>query len=89
MRPTGAPGDQQAKKCVRRAPIDRSTRSCNAQSDRLLGNRFSDSRVEMVILDRLLRDLHDACSAFPDKRKGEGEYTMADIGLSAFSLLFM
>ena len=26
----------------------------------------------MEILDRLLRDLHDACSAFPDKRKGEG-----------------
>ena len=43
----------------------------------------------MEILDRLLRDLHDACSAFPDKRKGEGEYTMADIGLSAFSLFFM
>ncbi len=43
----------------------------------------------MEILDRLLRHLHDACSAFPDKRKGEGEYTMADIGLSAFSLLFM
>jgi hypothetical protein len=43
----------------------------------------------MVILDRLLRDLHDACLAFPDKRKGEGEYTMADIGLSAFSLFFM
>ena len=43
----------------------------------------------MVILDRLLRDLQDACFAFPDKRKGEGEYTMADIGLSAFSLFFM
>ena len=43
----------------------------------------------MGILDRLLRDLHDACSAFPDKRKGEGAYTMADIGLSAFSLFFM
>ncbi len=43
----------------------------------------------MEILDRLLRDLHDACSAFPDKRKGEGAYTMADIGLSAFSLFFM
>jgi hypothetical protein len=43
----------------------------------------------MVILDRLLSDLKDACSAFPDKRKGEGDYTMADIGLSAFSLFFM
>jgi hypothetical protein len=43
----------------------------------------------MVILDRLLSALKDACYAFPDKRKGEGEYTMADIGLSAFSLFFM
>ena len=43
----------------------------------------------MLILDCLLGDLHDACSAFPDKRKGEGEYTMGDIGLSAFSLFFM
>ena len=38
----------------------------------------------MVILDRLLNDLEDACSVFSDKRKGAGEYTMADIGLSAF-----
>ena len=43
----------------------------------------------MLILDHLLRDLHDACSAFPDKRKGAGVYTMADIGVSAFSLFFM
>ncbi len=43
----------------------------------------------MVILDRLLSDLTNACSAFPDKRKGEGGYAMADIGLSAFSLFFM
>jgi hypothetical protein len=43
----------------------------------------------MVILDRLLGDLKDACAAFPDKRKGDGGYTMADIGLSAFSLFFM
>ena len=43
----------------------------------------------MVILDRLFGDLKDACSAFPDKRKGEGGYTMLDIGLSAFSLFFM
>src|ERR1019366_3475081 len=33
--------------------------------------------------------LHDACAAFPDKRKAAGVYTMADIGLSAFSLFFM
>jgi hypothetical protein len=43
----------------------------------------------MVILDQLVNDLKDACSAFPDKRKGEGGYGMADIGLSAFSLFFM
>jgi len=43
----------------------------------------------MVVLDRLLSDLKKACSAFPDMRKGEGGYSMADIGLSAFSLFFM
>ena len=43
----------------------------------------------MLILDHLLSGLRDACAAFPDKRKGEGVYTMADIGLSAFSLFFM
>lgn len=43
----------------------------------------------MVILDRLLAGLRDACAAFPDKRKGDGVYSMADIGLSAFSLFFM
>ena len=43
----------------------------------------------MLILDRLLTGLKDACAAFPDKRKGEGTYSMADIGLSAFSLFFM
>ena len=41
------------------------------------------------MLDRLLTGLHDACAAFPDKRKGAGGYSMADIGLSAFSLFFM
>ena len=43
----------------------------------------------MLILDRLLSVLRDACGAFPDKRKGAGVYTMADIGVSAFSLFFM
>jgi hypothetical protein len=43
----------------------------------------------MLILDRLLTCVKDACAAFPDKRKGEGDYSMADIGLSAFSLFFM
>jgi hypothetical protein len=43
----------------------------------------------VLILDRLLTGLKDACAAFPDKRKGEGGYSMGDIGLSAFSLFFM
>jgi hypothetical protein len=43
----------------------------------------------VLILERLLAGLKDACAAFPDKRKGEGVYSMADIGLSAFSLFFM
>jgi hypothetical protein len=33
--------------------------------------------------------MKDVCSAFPDKRKSEGVYSMTDIGLSAFSLFFM
>ena len=33
----------------------------------------------MLILDRLLTGLHDACAAFLDKRKGAGEYSMADM----------
>ena len=44
----------------------------------------------MVILDGLLAGLREVCSGFPDKRKTDaGIYTMADIGLSAFSLFFM
>ena len=43
----------------------------------------------MLILDHLLSGLQDACATFPDKRKGVGDYSMADIGLSAFSLFFM
>ena len=43
----------------------------------------------MLILDDLLSGLKEACAAFPDKRKGEGVYSMADIGVSAFSLFFM
>jgi hypothetical protein len=42
----------------------------------------------VLILEHLLTGLKDACAAFPDKRKGEGVYSMADIGLSAFSLFF-
>jgi hypothetical protein len=44
----------------------------------------------VLILDDLLSGVKAACSAFPDKRKGgEAVYSMADIGLSAFSLFFM
>jgi hypothetical protein len=43
----------------------------------------------VLILDRLLSGLKDACASFPDKRKGAGVYSMADIGVSAFSLFFM
>jgi len=35
----------------------------------------------VLILDGLLSSLKDACAAFPDKRKGEGVYSMADIGV--------
>jgi hypothetical protein len=47
------------------------------------------SKVWVLILDRLLTGLRATCTAFPDKRKSEGVYSMADIGLSAFSLFFM
>ena len=44
----------------------------------------------MVILPELLSVLKQVCAGFPDKRKGgEAVYSMADIGLSAFSLFFM
>src|SRR4051795_12203239 len=43
----------------------------------------------MEMLETLLQGVRSACAAFPDKRRGEGTYSMADIGLSAFSLCFM
>ena len=39
--------------------------------------------------EHLLAGLKDLCNTFPDKRKGEGVYSMADIGMSGFSLFFM
>ena len=42
----------------------------------------------MLILEHLLGGLKDACAAFPDGRHGAAVYSMADIGLSAFSLFF-
>jgi hypothetical protein len=43
----------------------------------------------MEMLETLLQGVRSACAAFPDKRRGEVTYSMADIGLSAFSLFFM
>src|SRR4051794_1420437 len=43
----------------------------------------------MEMLETLLRGVRSAGAAFPDKRRGEVTYSMADIGLSAFSLFFM
>ena len=44
----------------------------------------------MDVLEELLSGLKQVCSGFPDKRKGgDVTYSMADIGLSAFSLFFM
>jgi hypothetical protein len=44
----------------------------------------------MKILDRLIGSLRGCCQSLPDLRQGgDVRYTMADIGLSAFSLFFM
>src|SRR3954468_7880860 len=43
----------------------------------------------MEMLETLLAGVRSACAAFPDKRHGEVTYSMADIGLSAFSLFFI
>ena len=49
--------------------------------------RFKDG---VRILDDLIAELGEVCSSFEDKRRGRnGRYTMADIGLSAFSVFFM
>jgi hypothetical protein len=43
-------------------------------------------------LDSLISELKDVCAGLPDQRKGprrDDEYSMADIGLSAFSVFFM
>jgi hypothetical protein len=44
------------------------------------------------LLESMIVGLKDTCAGLPDRRKGprrEGEYTMADIGLAAFSVFFM
>ncbi len=43
----------------------------------------------MEMLETLLEGVRSACAAFPDKRHGDVTYSMADIGLSVFSLFFM
>src|SRR5271156_4088180 len=45
----------------------------------------------MNVLEVLISDLREVCAGVPDRRQEPGNcgYTMADIGLSAFSLFFM
>ena len=46
----------------------------------------------MTALESLIGELKAVCADLPDRRKGphrDGEYAMADIGLSAFSVFFM
>jgi hypothetical protein len=44
----------------------------------------------MKVLERLIGSLRGCCQSLPDNRQGgDVRYTMADIGLSAFSLFFM
>ena len=43
----------------------------------------------MKIFESLLDGLRMVCAGFADVRRGDVDYTMADIGLSAFSLFFM
>lgn len=46
----------------------------------------------MTALESLIAELKDVCAGLPDQRKGphvDGQYAMADIGLSAFSVFFM
>ena len=43
----------------------------------------------MAVLDSLIGALRRACAALPDQRTGDNsQYTMADVGLSAFALFF-
>jgi hypothetical protein len=44
------------------------------------------------LVDELIAELKAVCAGLPDKRKGlrrDDDYTMADIGVSAFSIFFM
>jgi hypothetical protein len=44
------------------------------------------------VVEELIAELGTVCAGLPDQRIGprrDGDYTMADIGLAAFSLFFM
>jgi hypothetical protein len=43
----------------------------------------------MELLDTLVAGVRSACASFPDARRGDVRYSMADIGMSAFSLFSM
>lgn len=46
----------------------------------------------MSIIKELIAELSGVCAGLPDRRTGphpDGDYQMADIGLSAFSIFFM
>ncbi len=43
----------------------------------------------MEFVSTLIEHVRAACVDFPDERRGDVRYSMADIGLSAFSLFFM
>jgi hypothetical protein len=46
----------------------------------------------VTALESLIGELKTVCAGLPDQRKGphvDGQYTMADIGLSAFAVFFM
>ena len=46
----------------------------------------------MSAVAQLIGELSEVCAGLPDQRKGpprDGDYTMADIGLAAFSIFFM
>jgi hypothetical protein len=42
----------------------------------------------MEVLEGLLAGLRAVCQKFPDNRRGKVDYSMVDIGLSAFSDVF-
>jgi hypothetical protein len=46
----------------------------------------------VIVIEELIAELGKVCAGLPDPRSGpgrDGQYSMTDIGLSAFSLFFM